>query len=139
MPILSWAESTPLEEYKRALWIALGAARRPQARAVLRRELEQLNDVSEGEGETTVGVRWGREDGVGCQASASPGADRPCPQNAGWCLTLGQLEHVHVCAEHAVRLIHGGEPYFYVRRIEDCSERRHNVAASLPERARHVW
>ncbi len=94
MPILSWAESDPLEQYKRALWIALSATTRLQARVLLRRELEQLNDVGDREGETPVGVRWESDDEVACQASAAPGSAYRCRHTAQWCLTCLVNERV---------------------------------------------
>ncbi len=120
MPILSWAEE-PLEEYKRALWVALRATS-PKNRALLRRELERLNDVSEREGETTVGMRWESDDEVACQASAAPGSAYRCRHTAEWCVTLGQLQHFHNCADHALRLLQDARPFFYVRRMDDCRQ-----------------
>ena len=138
MPILSWAESDPLEEYKRALWIALGGASRPQARAVLRREPERLNDVSEREGETTVGMRW-EDDGVGCQASARPGSAYRCRHSARWCVTLGHLQHFHLCADHELVLLQDARPFFSVRRIEDCRRGGRQLAPVLDASPQRMW
>src|SRR5712692_8259983 len=120
MPILSWTEPDPLEEYKRALWVALGGASRPQARALLRRELERLNDGGNREGETTVAMGWERDDEVACQASAAPGSAYRCRRTAQWCVTLGRLQHFHMCADHALRLLQDARPFFCVRRIDGC-------------------
>jgi hypothetical protein len=139
MPILAWAESDPVEEYKRALWITLGATTRPQARALLRRELEQLNDVSDREGETTVGIRWEGDDGVGCQASAAPRSAYRCRHTAQWCVTLGQLQHFHLCADHALLLLQDARPFFSVRRIEDCRRGGRRPAPVLGTSPQREW
>jgi hypothetical protein len=138
MPILSWAESTPLAEYKRALWITLGATMRPQARALLRRELERLNDVG-GRGGETVGMRWEGDDGEACQASAMPGSRYPCRYAAEWCVTLGQLQHFHMCADHALVLLQDARPYFSVRRIEDCRRVARPPAPTLGTNPQRTW
>jgi len=129
MPILSWAEPDPVEEYKRRLWITLGTTTHPQHRAVLRRELERLNDVSEREGETTVAMRWESDDEVACQANARPGSAYRCRHTAQWYVTLGQLQHFHMCADHVLRVLQDARPFFYVRRMEDC---RRNGRRSAP-------
>ena len=136
MPILAWAEADPLDEYKRALWITLGATARPEARALLRRELERLNDVSGGEGET---MRWEGEDGPGCQANGRPGSQYRCRHPAAWCVTLGRLQHFHMCADHALVLLQDARPFFSVRRIEDCRQGGRRLPPAVETSPPRAW
>lgn len=110
------------QNYLRGLWLALMNARGSQDRAILQGELNRLNAAEpEPEGEGPMVLQWAG-DVVMCQASAFAGSDRPCSQRARWCLTLGQLQHFHVCGEHGLRMLQDARPFFSVRSLEDCPQ-----------------